>query len=485
MGEGPDADVGQIMDQIRENIRRRRAAGERPLPENRSSPFDDGHAAADFARLHSDYDIRNASFVSNRRVVGPVVVAARKMLRRLLSPLLDRQVAYNAASTRVITHIKEWVGTLDREQAQAIQVVNGQMETFERTQTQLRYEVLDGQAKLRGEALALASKLRQELLVTDSRLSEVLAAQSQLRQELLAIQSRLAEDLAAQSQALQIVKQSNAAARERVSGAERKLRRIIHALENRQAQDLRQDTKSTEDKPAPPLPELEPAFDYAKFEERFRGDEEEIKERQRAYLHYFQDKENILDIGCGRGEFLELLRESGITALGIDLDLDMVLLSREKGLNVVMDDAFAHLGTLADDSVGGVFGAQVIEHLHPRRVIELVKLCYRKLAPGGILVLETPNPKCLMIFAETFYKDPSHVQPAHPDTMRFLFEVTGFHDVELRFSAPVNASMRIPLLQGPGGEFDRFNAGIERLNSLLFGFQDYAVIGRKDSARTR
>jgi SAM-dependent methyltransferase len=230
---------------------------------------------------------------------------------------------------------------------------------------------------------------------------------------------------------------------------------------------------------------LERDFDYARFEERFRGDEEEIKERQRAYLRYFQDRENVLDIGCGRGEFLELLRESGIKAGGVDLDLDMVLLCREKGLDVVMDDAFAHLATLADDSVGGVFAAQLIEHLHPRRVIESVKLCYRKLAPGGVLVLETPNPKCLMIFADTFYKDPSHIQPAHPDTMQFLFEATGFHDVGLRFSAHVNPALRIPPLEGAGADFDRFNAGIERLNSLLFGFQNYAVIGRKDGARAR
>jgi 2-polyprenyl-3-methyl-5-hydroxy-6-metoxy-1,4-benzoquinol methylase len=556
---GQEIDVGQIMDQIRENIRKRRTAGENPVPEKRSSPFDDGHAAADFAHLHSGYDIRNVSFVSSRRVVGSVVVAVRKVLRRLLAPMLDRQVAYNAASTRVTTHLKEWVGTLDREQAQAIQVVNAQMETLERTQIQLRDEVRDGQTKLRrealaiasklrqemlvtesrlpevlaaqsrlrkdltaqslaleaalqavnkqmetlehsrtqlcdevrdghdklrGEALALASKLRQEMLVTESRLSEVFATQSQLRQELLAIQSRLAADLAAQSQALQMVKQSSAAARERVCSAEQKLRRILHALETRQAHDGQPDTKIAK-KPALPLPELEPDFDYARFEERFRGDEHEIKERQRAYLQYFQDKENILDIGCGRGEFLELLRESGIKAGGVDLDLDMVLLCREKGLDVVMNDAFAHLGALPDESVGGVFAAQVIEHLHPRRVIELIKLCYSKLVPGGILILETPNPKCLMVFADTFYKDPSHVQPAHPDTMQFLFEVTGFHEVELRFSAPVDTRLRIPLLQGPGADFDRFNAGIERLNSLLFGFQDYAVIGRKASARAR
>jgi O-antigen chain-terminating methyltransferase len=447
MGEGQEIDVEQIMDQIRENIRRRRTAGESPVPEKRSSPFDDGHAAADFAHLHSGYDIRNISFVSYRRVVGSVVVAVRKVLRRLLAPMLDRQVAYNAASTRVTTHLKGEVGT-DREQAQAIQVVNAQMETLERTETQLRDEVRDGQTKLRrealaiasqlrqemlvtesrlpevlaaqshlrkdltaqslaleaalqavnkqmetleqsrtqlcdevldghdklrGETLALASKLRQEMLVTESRLSEVFATQSQLRQELLAIQSRLAEDLAAQSEALQMVKQSSAATRERVSSAERKLRRILHALETHQAQDGQPDTKIAK-KPALPLPELEPDFDYARFEERFRGDEHEIKERQRTYLQYFQDKENILDIGCGRGEFLELLRESGIKAGGVDLDLDMVLLCREKGLDVSMNDSFTHLGALPDESVGGVFAAQPIEHLHPRRVIELVKL---------------------------------------------------------------------------------------------------------------
>jgi 2-polyprenyl-3-methyl-5-hydroxy-6-metoxy-1,4-benzoquinol methylase len=509
MGEGQEIDVEQIMAQIRENIRRRRTAGENPVPESRSSPFDDGHAAADFAHLHSGYDIQNVSIVSNRRVVGSVIVAVTKALRRLLTPILDRQVTYNAASTRVTTHLKEWVGTLNREQAQATRMVNAQIETLERTQTQLRDEMLDGQTrlqrealatleqsraqlrdevldghdKLRGETLALASRLRQEMLVTESRLSEVFAIQSQLRQELLAIQSRLAEDLAAQSQALQMVKQSSAAARERVYSAERKLRRILHALETRRAEDGQPDTKIA--KAALPLPELEPDFDYAWFAERFRGDEHEIKERQRIYLQYFQGKENILDIGCGRGEFLELLRESGIKAGGVDLDRDMVLLCHEKGLDVVMDDAFAHLLARPDESIDGVFAAQVIEHLHPRRVIELVKLCYRKLVPGGILILETPNPKCLMIFADTFYKDPSHVQPAHPDTMQFLFEATGFHEVELRFSAPVDPFLRIPLLQGPGADFDRFNAGIERLNSLLFGFQDYAVIGRKDSARAR
>jgi len=144
-----------------------------------------------------------------------------------------------------------------------------------------------------------------------------------------------------------------------------------------------------------------------------------------------------------------------------------------------MEAAFTYLNALPDDSVGGIIAAQVIEHIPPRRVIELVKLCYRKLASGGRLVIETPNPKCLMVFADTFYKDPSHLQPIHPDTMQFVFEAVGFHEVELRFSAPVDPSMMIPSLQSPVADFGPFNEGLERLNLLLFGFQDYTLIGQK------
>src|SRR5262249_10144556 len=166
-------------------------------------------------------------------------------------------------------------------------------------------------------------------------------------------------------------------------------------------------------------------------------------------------------------------------ARGVDLDLDMILLCRDKGLDVVMDDALSYLGSLSDDSLGGIFAAQVIEHFPARRVIDLVKLCHQKLEPGGVLIFETPNPKCLMVFAESFYKDPTHVQPAHPDTMQFLLEVVGFHEVELQFLAPVDPALGIPLLHAPGADVESFNEGIKRLNALLFGFQDYAVIGRK------
>ena len=154
--------------------------------------------------------------------------------------------------------------------------------------------------------------------------------------------------------------------RERISRAERTLRRALHASQTPQSQEHGPESPARERASvALAVPAHKPEFDYAGFEERFRGSEEEIKERQRIYVPYFEGRNDVLDIGCGRGEFLELMRESGIQARGVDLDLDMILLCRDKGLDVSVDDAFAYLGALPDDSLGGIFAAQVIEHLHP------------------------------------------------------------------------------------------------------------------------
>ena len=458
-----DIDVEQIVKQVRENIRQRRSVEDGLPPAPRVSPFETGQPAIDFASLHSDSDIRHIPFTSHRPVFGSLAILVKRLLHRLLTPILERQVAYNRANARVTTHIKECIEEVDSLQAQALRAATGKMEALEQSQAEICDTVLS----------------------TDAQLREMRATQSQLREAMLAAESRLSAEVAAQSQAIEAEREAGQAQRERLARAERKLRRILHALNADRPQDGRVDSTVAGDKPAVQLPELEPEFDYQAFEDRFRGPEEEIKERQRVYVPYFEGRDNVLDFGCGRGEFLELLHENGVQARGVDLDLDMVLLCRDKGLDVVQGEAFEYLGSLPDESVGGVFAAQVIEHVPPRRVIELVRLCYRKLAPGAALILETPNPSCLMVFADSFYKDLSHVHPLHPDTMHYLFGAAGFHEVEVRFSAPIPASRRIPHLQVPGADLEPFNQGIERLNSLLFGFQDFAVIGRKDRARAR
>jgi len=264
--------------------------------------------------------------------------------------------------------------------------------------------------------------------------------------------------------------------RGRVSSVERRLRRMRSLLTDGQeeARPAQVETKSAIRQA------LDEDFDYFGLEERFRGSEEQIKDRQRMYADYFHGQEEVLDIGCGRGEFLELLRELGIKARGVDVDTDMVLLCREKGLHVVQEDAFSCLENLPDDSLGGIFAAQVIEHFPSDQIIRLVKRCYQKIRPGGVVVLETPNPQCLSVFARSFYMDFSHVWPCHPEAMRYLLESVGFEEIRVVFSSPVNASLGIPPVADArvfGEETDRFNRTAAFLNELLLGPQDYAIIG--------
>jgi O-antigen chain-terminating methyltransferase len=237
---------------------------------------------------------------------------------------------------------------------------------------------------LREDIGALEARLRAELR------AELRAAESRFR-EALSRQAGIGEE---QSRALQALKRASVVDRERISRAERTVRRALHASQAPQSQEHGPESPARErTSVALAGPAHRPEFDYGGFEERFRGSEEEIKERQRIYVPYFAGRDDVVDIGCGRGEFLELMRESGIPARGADLDLDMILLCREKGLDVSAEDAFAYLGALPDDSLGGIFAAQVIEHLHPLRIIEHAARPKLPVAEVDELVLETPNPR--------------------------------------------------------------------------------------------
>lgn len=227
---------------------------------------------------------------------------------------------------------------------------------------------------------------------------------------------------------------------------------------------------------------LPPYFDYQEFERRFRGSPTAIAERQRRYLPYFAGSTNVLDLGCGRGEFLRLLNEKGIHATGVEINPDLVAYCRERGLNVVQADAVEYLSQVADNSLGGVFIAQVVEHLPFARTMELLHLCHRKLRPGGRLVVETPNPACVLAMVSHFVIDPTHIRPIHPDTMRFVFETLGFEQVTVHGLAPVAAEHRLhvlPVSDDIDPALRIASANFERLNELLYSWQDYAVIGTK------
>jgi len=214
---------------------------------------------------------------------------------------------------------------------------------------------------------------------------------------------------------------------------------------------------------------------YAAFENRFRGSREEIKARLGIYLADVRaasagtTERPVLDLGCGRGEWLELLADQELVGAGVDTNLAMVTEGHTRGLRVVEGDALAHLRSLPDGSHGAVTAFHLVEHLPFGIVIQLIDEIVRVLQPGGIAILETPNPQNLVVGACSFYMDPTHRRPLHPETMRFLGEARGLERVEIRPLHPVDAG-RFP---------DDGSDVTARLNAYLHGPQDYAVLGHR------
>ncbi|MEA2719949.1 MAG: hypothetical protein QOJ39_1813 [Candidatus Eremiobacteraeota bacterium] len=172
-------------------------------------------------------------------------------------------------------------------------------------------------------------------------------------------------------------------------------------------------------------------FDYVGFEDVFRGSEGFIRERLRAYLPLLEGRAPVIELGSGRGEFLELMRESGIEAVGVDLNAEAVARCRAKGLeNVVIADANAYLAGAEEGSAGAIFSAQFAEHLPFTELLRCLELARTRLAPGGTFVAETVNPNSIEAW-KTFYVDPTHVKPIFPEVFVFLCRSLGFTGVRL------------------------------------------------------
>jgi O-antigen chain-terminating methyltransferase len=221
---------------------------------------------------------------------------------------------------------------------------------------------------------------------------------------------------------------------------------------------------------------------YTAFENRYRGSREEIRERLASYVPWFRDLAPVADLGCGRGEFLLLLKEAGIAARGVDGNANVVQECRDKGLDVVVGDLVAFLQETPAAALGGVFAAQVAEHLPPPVLMALLAEAHRVLRPGGLLVLETVNPRSVVGLLEVFNRDLTHERPLHPDTLRFLAASQGFSDVRVELRSPVEASSRlapIPADGLPERAAVALNENVERLNGLLYGPLEYALVARR------
>ena len=238
-------------------------------------------------------------------------------------------------------------------------------------------------------------------------------------------------------------------------------------------------------------PDLD-AYKYLAFEDQFRGSREQIAAGQRAYLPHFDGAADVLDLGCGRGEFLDLLRKAGITARGLDVNVEAVELCREQGFDVTHADALEYLRELTDESLGGLFSAQVVEHLEAEHLTRLLAEACRVLRPGSRIVLETLNPACWTAFFSAFVRDITHRHPLHPDTLHYFLRASGFVDIEIVYCSPVPDAGKLqramvinaapadtPMGAAVRALTETFNQHVDQLNSLIFAEQDYAAIARR------
>lgn len=213
---------------------------------------------------------------------------------------------------------------------------------------------------------------------------------------------------------------------------------------------------------------LPPAV-YIALEEEFRGDRADIQQRQASYLPHVAAAAAhlnlpVLDIGCGRGEWLEFLGRNGVTARGVDCNPDMVAECRKHGLDVLHQDGITTLQLASPHTLSGITVFHVVEHLTTGTLWNLLRAAQKALAPGGVLVLETPNPENLQVSGYSFYMDPSHLHPLPPPLLNFLVQQAGFETVEL-------------VRHAPWPEFaQEDNAYPPYLRKLLFCGQDYAII---------
>jgi 2-polyprenyl-3-methyl-5-hydroxy-6-metoxy-1,4-benzoquinol methylase len=209
---------------------------------------------------------------------------------------------------------------------------------------------------------------------------------------------------------------------------------------------------------------------YASFEDEFRGSRQDIKDRCKVYLPILRDAgvtTDIVDLGCGRGEWLEVLREEGFEARGVEQNRAMIEQCRERGLEVTASDAIAYLQGLPAASLRAVTGFHFIEHIPFETLIHLLDEIVRTLSPGGLVIFETPNPENIMVSSYNFYLDPTHRNPLPGPMVRFLLESRGLSRVE------------VMMLNSLYHQVEGDDELTIRFNSLFFGPRDYAVIGRK------
>ena len=504
-----EINVEEIMAKIRENIRRRRAAGELPTDPDSviGSPSKNCYAGEsdniiqrDLSYINSNWDIHNNSYYisSHHPYIGKFLVKGRQLVhgevRRYIDPMISRQTEFNASTVRIITRASQRCAELNQHQ----QELETAFASFKRESDK---KIADCITTAKNELDSKIELTTKEITTTKSELEskielttkEITTAKSELESK---IELTTKELTTAKSELESKIELTTKEITTTKSELESKIELTVKKLFTQMDKDIHAQAwlarvleervqKGLVQKSASPASTPKETTNYFLFEERFRGSREDITQRQLAFLPYFEKCSRVLDIGCGRGEFLEILNDHNIGSIGVDSDPDMVAYCRSRQLEVEHSDAIAYLETLADNCLDGIFIDQVVEHLEPDYLIRLLALCHQKMKFGYHIVVETVNPMSFVSFVN-FYIDMTHTKPVHPETLKFLIGLVGFKEIETKVSSPVSLKYRLKKIPDIAGSDETskmsqviYNENIEKLNDIIYGDQDYAVIGKK------
>ena len=411
---------------------------------------------------------------------GGVAGRLRGLIWRTIAPYLQRQLTFNS---RIVDHLNR-NAVPHREAHRAIQ------ELVAATRDRAAHD-----AEFQSRLVVL---LQQITAYVDTRDREagggalvLNASQSAMADEFAkrweSMASRDAARDARQDARLSAVAAETTDLRTAVAAAQQAAMAVKRAIEQRPPIAAADPTSALQ--PEPDGGEIHGAlnaYKYVGFENQFRGSRELIRTRLETYLPLLEGLSNVLDVGCGRGELLELLQGRGIDARGLDVNHEMVAECRGRGLQAVQGDAVSYLASLPDASIGGIFAAQVVEHLEPEYLLQFLELSFHKLRPGGRIILETLNPACWIAFFESYIRDITHRWPLHPETLKYLVLASGFSSATVEWRSPVAAedrlqSVPIPTAADPlaADLAEAFNANVDKLNARIFTHMDYAIVARR------
>lgn len=409
-------------------------------------------------------------------VLNALVQGAKRLIARALDWHVREQVEFNRA---MISCVQATMDAIEQNNRALLQIAAQSDAGF----AALRAEMIEKTDALIAEARDLKDvrthwaewrqgweeKLNRSEVYLLRSISELSAS---FQHRITALDSELRQSVRDQHGAYgDALKRASAEIQQRLWADLERIRReyeeVIHAELRVLRQRVAAGAYHREPAVVPAAAEALPAIDWLRFADRFRGSEERVRAAQSMYVARFAGMTDVLDIGCGRGEFLEAAREAGIAALGIDLSPESVTVCRSKGLSAEHADLFEYLARQPDGSLGGIHCAQVIEHLPPARLPDLVQLASAKVRRGGLVAFETPNPECLAIFATHFYLDPTHTRPVPWPLMAFYLEEAGFGRIEVVRLSPASETIR-GVSELP-----------EALRETLFGSLDYAIFGTR------